>query len=151
MTSRRGSNRPEKIAIDPDDGHAALLGRSGVEHQYFVTAPCSVSDTNPDDVTDYLVLYLFDLDGKLVEADIRELGRAGAYDRDVDARTEAALLGRLRSRTVERISVAPFTVERFGHTFGLVAEVRFGEWRVNAMPGDYMEFFPPWDSGIYDT
>lgn len=116
-----------------------------------MTAPFAVSDANPDIVTDYLVLYLFDLDGKLVEADIRELGRAGAYGREVDARTEAALLGRLRSRTVERISVAPFTVEHFGHTFGLVADVRFGEWRVNAMPGDYMEFFAPWDSGVFDT
>ena len=53
-----------------------------------------------------------------------------------------------------RIEIAPFAVERFGTTFGLVPrtpETDEDEWVVEAQPGNYMAFFEPWDSGIYDT
>jgi hypothetical protein len=50
--------------------------------------------------------------------------------------------------------VAPFAVERFGTTFGLVLRVPDEDgdrWAVEAQPGNYMAFFEPWDSGVYDT
>jgi hypothetical protein len=45
-------------------------------------------------------------------------------------------------------------VERFGTTFGLVLRQPEDEddpWAVEVMPGNYMAFFEPWDSGDYDT
>jgi hypothetical protein len=56
--------------------------------------------------------------------------------------------------TFERIEVAPFSVERFGTTFGLVPlepEEEDDEWSVEVQPGNYMAFLEPWDSGEYDT
>ena len=48
--------------------------------------------------------------------------------------------------------MTPFSVERFGTTFGLVAqEDDDGGWTVVMQPGGSMVFIPPWDSGIYDT
>lgn len=54
----------------------------------------------------------------------------------------------------QRIEVRPFSVERFGTQFGLVAtEVNDdpGVWTVELLPGNYMAFFAPWNSGDYDT
>ena len=56
--------------------------------------------------------------------------------------------------TFERIEVKPFAIERFGVTFGLVLREPEEEddiWAVEALPGNYMAFFEPWDSGEYDT
>ncbi len=54
----------------------------------------------------------------------------------------------------ERIEVAPFAVEGFGTTFGLVLREPEDEedvWAVEVQPGNDMAFFEPWDSGDYDT
>ena len=56
--------------------------------------------------------------------------------------------------TYDRIEVAPFAVERFGTTFGLVLrdpEEEDDPWAIEMQPGNYMAFFEPWDSGDYDT
>jgi hypothetical protein len=55
---------------------------------------------------------------------------------------------------IGRIEVKPFAIERFGVTFGLVprpSDIPGDSWAVEAMPGNYMAFFEPWDSGEYDT
>ena len=64
------------------------------------------------------------------------------------------LLASLGNVTFERIIVAPFVVERFGVQFGLIPrepEEPDEDWCVTLQPGDYMCFWPPWDSGEYDT
>ncbi|MCU1676163.1 MAG: hypothetical protein JWM93_921 [Frankiales bacterium] len=56
--------------------------------------------------------------------------------------------------TFERIEVAPFAIERFGTTFGLVLREPKDEdevWAVEVQPGNYMAFFEPWDGGDYDA
>jgi len=56
--------------------------------------------------------------------------------------------------SLERIEVAPFSIERFDTTFGLVLrhpEEDGDPWAVEVQPGNYMAFFEPWDSGEYDT
>ncbi|MEU3456907.1 hypothetical protein ABZ671_25400 [Micromonospora sp. NPDC006766] len=56
--------------------------------------------------------------------------------------------------TFGRIEVAPFAVERFGTTFGLIPQPpEDGDdfWWVELHPGNYMAFTAPWDSGEYDT
>jgi len=53
-----------------------------------------------------------------------------------------------------RIEVAPFSVSRFGETFGLVPQELDddeGCWAVELLAGRMMVFFAPWDSGKYDT
>ena len=54
----------------------------------------------------------------------------------------------------ERIVIAPFSLDKFGTTFGLVLRQPEDEddpWAVQVQPGNYMAFFEPWDSGEYDT
>jgi hypothetical protein len=54
----------------------------------------------------------------------------------------------------DRIEVKPFAVERLGRRFGLIPrepEEDDDPWAVEMMPGNYMAFFEPWDSGDYDT
>jgi hypothetical protein len=54
----------------------------------------------------------------------------------------------------ERIEVAPFSIDRFGIKFGLILREPEDEddvWAVELLPGNYMAFFEPWDSGDYDT
>jgi hypothetical protein len=64
---------------------------------------------------------------------------------------------RRRSRLVQRlqrIEIAPFTMDRFGTTFGLIPrppEDDDNGWWVDVEPGNYMAFHEPWDSGDYDT
>jgi hypothetical protein len=53
-----------------------------------------------------------------------------------------------------RIEVAPFAIQRFGTTFGLVLRepTEAGDsWAVEVQPGNFMAFFAPWDSGVYET
>jgi hypothetical protein len=54
----------------------------------------------------------------------------------------------------DRIEIAPFSIEKFGITFGLIPNELEDEddmLSISLMPGDYMAFYEPWDSGDYDT
>lgn len=56
--------------------------------------------------------------------------------------------------TYDRIEVCRFSIERFGTQFGLIAcevEDDPGVWTVELQPGNYIAFWEPWDSGVYDT
>jgi hypothetical protein len=74
-------------------------------------------------------------------------------------REEAELLFELRLSELGdvefgRIEIAPFQVERFGTTFGLIPrppEDEGDSWWVEMQPGNYMAFHEPFDSGEYDT
>ena len=75
-------------------------------------------------------------------------------DEDVARQTFEKRLTELGEVTFDRIEVKPFSLERFGLTFGLVLRVPEDEedvWAVELLPGNYMAFFEPWDSGEYDT
>jgi hypothetical protein len=65
-----------------------------------------------------------------------------------------ARLAQLGPVTFGRIEVAPFAVERFGTTFGLIPrppEEEDDGWWVELHPGNYMAFSEPSDEGGYDT
>jgi hypothetical protein len=76
-----------------------------------------------------------------------------------DGEARALLIRRLAElgpTSRERIQVSPFSLERFGITFGFVprppdAEDENPEWWVEVMPGNHMAFHEPWDSEEYDT
>ncbi|MNY74702.1 hypothetical protein D3C86_2137960 [compost metagenome] len=75
-------------------------------------------------------------------------------DRAERRRLYEARLLELGEVTYQRINVVPFALERFGTTFGLVVRPPDDDedvWAVEMQPGNYMAFFEPWDSGIYDT
>jgi hypothetical protein len=136
---------PERIAIDPDDFQARHVGHTADGRQFFLTRPFEPGGR------EFVALYLFGADGSFTEARIDEFGAGDGAAADRAHRERLRGLGEV---TNDRISVAPFSAERFGTTFGLISappETADDIWWVTAEPGDYMAFSPPWDCGIYDT
>jgi hypothetical protein len=147
------SGAPKKIAIEHDDYHAEHVGHTKDGRQFFLTTPFEPAGPRGEG-SEFVALYLFDADGKLLEAKIDNFGpRARMNDAD-RRRLYEKRLEELGPVTLERIEVAPFAIERLGTTFGLVIrepEQEGDPWAVEAQPGNYMAFFEPWDSGEYDT
>jgi hypothetical protein len=129
------------------------VGRTADGRQFFLTTPfVAASQRHPGG--EFVALYLFDRTGILVEAKIDDFGPRATLDKDARRKLYEARLKELGPIEFGRIEVAPFAVERFGTVFGLVPrepEEPDDVWAVEVMPGNYMAFFEPWDSGIYDT
>jgi hypothetical protein len=146
---------PDLIAIDHDDYHAEHVGRTTDGRQFFLTTPFEpASSAGASDGCEFVALYLFDAAGKLLEARIDVFGPRATMSDDERRRLYQQRLHELGDVSFERIEVAPFAVERFGTTFGLVLRAPEDEddpWAVEVQPGNYMAFFEPWDSGDYDT
>jgi hypothetical protein len=144
---------PSSIAIEHDDYHAQHVGRTSDDRQFFLTTPFEPAIGGREG-SEFVALYLFDKAGKLLEAKIDNFGPRAKLD---DTKRRALYNQRLEELgdvTFQRIEVAPFAVQRFGTTFGLVLrepEEEGDAWAVEAQPGNYMAFFEPWDSGEYDT
>ncbi|MET0418117.1 MAG: hypothetical protein ABW022_19065 [Actinoplanes sp.] len=130
--------RPQRVAIDHDDYKASYVGHTADGGQFFLTTPFIPGDR------DFVALYLFDSDGRFLEAKIDPF----------DEKLYESRIKDLEDATFGRIAIEPFEVERFGETFGLIVdepEAIGDRWWVTVEPGDYMAFAPPWDLGIYDT
>lgn len=151
---------PRHVRINLDDHHAQYVGRLPDGRQYFLTQPFAPRFEH-DAGGQYIALYLFDAYGDLLEARVFDERAEGLLTRtQVDAFCDALLaaLGPVRPGDIR---VAPFSVERFGRTFGLIhdagmdgddADAEDDEataW-VTVEPGNYMAFSAPWD-GDYDT
>ncbi len=140
------------IALNLDDSCARFVGTAADGRQFFLTTPYTPA-AGAALRHEYLALYLFDADGKLLEARVRDLGpRRGLRVRAAQAAKDE-LLAELGTITPGGIHIFPFAVEQLGLTFGLVPDAPDddeGEPLVLAMPGAYMEFSAPWDDG-YDT
>ena len=144
---------PKLIAIDHDDYHAEHVGRTAGGRQFFLTRPFEPAN-NGSEGCEYFALYLFDAEGKLLDAQIDNLGPRALINEDEYWRLYEQRLHNLGSVSFERIAVAPFSIERFGTTFGLVLRHPEDEndvWAVELQPGNYMAFFEPWDDGEYYT
>jgi hypothetical protein len=144
---------PELIAIEHDEFHAEHVGRTADGRQFFLTTPFeAVIDGRADN--HFVALFLFDDAGKLLEAKINQFGSRTPVN---DQKRQDLYQQRLRELgdvSFERIEVAPFSIERFGTTFGLIPrppEEDGDSWWVELHPGNYMAFHEPWDSGEYDT
>lgn len=144
---------PDLLAIDPDDHHARHVGRTADGRQFFLTTPFEPPMRRRPG-NEFVALFLFDRQGKLIEAKIDQFGPRRTMD---EAKRRAAYDARLRELgkvTFQRIEVAPFCVKRFCTRFGLIAqrpEEEGDEWVVELHPGNFMAFYAPWDSGDYDT
>ena len=104
--------------------------------------------------SEYVALFLFDGNGKFLEAKIDDFGPRGTFDDEERRNLYLKRLAELGNVTFCRIEVEPFVVNRLGTDFGLIPREPEDEedvWAVELMPGNYMAFFEPWDSGEYDT
>jgi hypothetical protein len=144
---------PTLIAINHDDYHAKHVGRTAGGWQFFLTTPFVPAKAEVAGA-EFVALYLFHAAGQLMEAVIDNFGptcHPGQRCAPSSLRTATTGTGQV---TFERIEVAPFALDRFGTTFGLVVRQPDSEdegYAVELHPGIYMAFFEPWDSGDYDT
>jgi hypothetical protein len=144
---------PTKIAIDHDDYYAEFVGHTHDGRQFFLTTPFEPADGDSKG-REFLALFLFDGSGKLLEAKIDDFGPRESLDEEKRSALLDQHLEDLGDVSFRRIEVAPFSVRRFGSEFGLISrppEDDAEDWCVELLPGNYMAFFPPWDSGEYDT
>jgi hypothetical protein len=151
------TGRPSRIAINHDDFDARYVGHLADGRQFFLTTPFLTDEDSPDlqpTNRDFMAQYLFDKDGRFLEAEIDELKVAESLDGAEIDRAYQARLDKLGKVTFDRIEIEPFAVERFGAEFGLITQAPEGPddiWWVTVEPGNYMAFAAPWDCGIYDT
>jgi hypothetical protein len=144
---------PDKIAIGHDDYHAEHVGHTADGRQFFLTTPF-VPAVGGSAGREFIALYLFDRDGRFVDARIDDLGSRADMDQQRAQRIVAERLSELGEVEYGRIEIEPFQVDRFGVTFGLVprpSEDEEDDWWVEVQPGNYMAFHEPFDSGEYDT
>jgi hypothetical protein len=103
---------------------------------------------------EFIAVYLFDADGTLLEARIDDLGIRSEVDEDAAHELIERRVAELGALSYGDIEVQPFSVQRFGTTFGLIPrppeEEDDDHWSVEVNPGNYMAFFEPWE-GDYDT
>lgn len=148
---------PKLLRINHDDYHAKYVGKTKAGEQFFLTFPFAPT-LNGQIGGNYIALYRFDEFGALTQSQIyyehaEGLTTQTAVDKFVDR-----LLEGLGPHRFCNIRVSPFSLEKFGRTFGLVFDP--GEESdnedddfdvcVTVEPGNYMAFNPPWD-GEYDT
>ncbi len=153
LVTEMSNQPPERVAINHDDYHAKHEGRTADGRQFFLTTPFEPAFPGTSG-NEFVALYLFDPEGRLLEASIDQFGPRAGLDDSARASVYEKRLKELGPVTFERIEVAPFTVERFGTSFGLVLrppDDKIDVWAVEVQPGNYMAFFEPWDSGEYDT
>jgi hypothetical protein len=145
---------PRLIAINHGNHHAEHIGRTADGQQFFLTTPFQPARGEDEPGCEYAALFLFDSAGALLEARVLSFGPRATLDEAKRRAVRDLWLRELGDVSFGRIEVAPFSVERFGTQFGLIPREPEDEddvWAVELLPGNYMAFFEPWDSGDYDT
>ncbi len=143
---------PARIRINHDDYHASHVGTLSDGRQFFMTQPF-VPAVGRERGREFIAVYLFDADGAFLEARIDDLGPRKSVDEAAARALFVKRFAELGEASFGPVEVAPFEVERFGISFGLIPqppEEEDEDWCVIAEPGNVMAFYPPWD-GDYDT
>jgi hypothetical protein len=146
---------PARIPIAHDDHYAARIGHLKDGRQFFVTTPF-VPPLGSNAGREFIAVYLFDAAGTFPEARVDDLGVRSNVDEGAARTLLEKRLAELGPLSYGDIEVQPFSVERFGTTFGLVPRPPDDDDdddsppSVEMQPGNYMAFFEPWD-GTYDT
>jgi hypothetical protein len=154
------ANPPEKVHLIPDDYHIERVGR-------FPDGKLIYQETqlwyDGNDTRDFVVSYVFDMDGNLIDDVVTLVGVRGRYAKDAMATARSQHEEMYGDFEITDIWVKPFSINRHDLVFGLLAErpyddedeVEFEDgddgWRVTAMPGNTLQFYAPWDEGLYDT
>lgn len=145
--------RPELIAINHDDYHAEHIGRTKDNIQFLLTTPFEPKLPTSEGC-EYLALFKFDLEGNLIDSELEVFGPRDTYDENKRKTQYLELLKGLGKVEYQRIEVKPFSIKYNGIDIGLIVREPEDEddiWAVELLPGNYMAFFEPWDSGEYDT
>ena len=146
---------PRRSRINHDDYHAKHVGLTADGRQFFLTTPFVPALHRGTAAVSSIALFLFDLEGDLLDAKIEDLGPRAKLDRSAARQRYQATLDGLGEVEFGGIDVAPFTVRRFGTELRPdPARARRTEddvFAVEMQPGNYMAFFAPWDRGFYDT
>lgn len=94
-------------------------------------------------------------DGCLASVTINDFGPRATLDHEARIRRRDALLASLGDYRHAAIRIAPFEVEAWGVTFGLVLNHIEDEgeeqWQAVVEPGNCMCSWAPWTDGLYDT
>lgn len=140
---------PEKIHLIPDGLDLRNVGRLGDGRLFFVDRQL---DSAAGKTRDFVCTFLFAPDGMLVDHTIELIGTRGSYPEGRVGDAEKRQLEALGARMRTDIWVRLFSVESKNAVFGLIPRrLDTGEWRVDCMPGNTLEFFPPWEAGDFDT
>ena len=140
---------PEKIYLVPDDYRIEQAGHLADGRLFWVDVQLSSANGQTQD---FICTYVFDADGNLTGHIIELIGARGEYQAGAVERAIGNQLAALGDHTQAAIWVRPFQVESHDVIFGLVPRQVFGgEWRVDAMPGNTLSFYAPWEAGEYDT
>ena len=110
---------------------------------------------------DFVVTYIFDLEGTLIQSDIQDLGLRSDPNRRNPSEVVLQQKEKIGSGQLAEIWVHPFAVKSHDKVFGLVVRKpepdepqdiydESGPF-VDALPGWTLMFYPPWDEGNYDT
>jgi len=149
-------SKPETITIGRDRHHAKFVGTAQDGSQFFLTTPFEPAIDDYDGCK-YIALFIFDSDGTLVNHDIDALGSRKSLDKKLEKAKLKEKIKSLGKINYGDIVVKPFSIMHNGVEFGLIAsemdpeDSDDGGWTVELLPGNYMAFFEPWDSGEYDT
>lgn len=144
-TEEQNMGPPELVTIEHDDYHAKYIGRTATGLQFFFP-PIFVPFGD-----EFVVLFLFNEAGDLVESKIENFGPRSTFDAERARALRAEWLAQLEPFQFQDIRVKPFFVEHSGELLGMIPVKWDTEWGVHVLPGDVMAFHEPWDSGIYDT
>ena len=145
---------PEVIPIVHDEYHTQHIGKTADGIQFIMAAPF-VPATDTTKGCEFLALYLFNRQGKLIEAQIENLGPRSELD-ETDAKEKyESMLKALGEVEFCDVNISPFSVNKYDVEFGLLkTDSEFVEDEEDISlefhPGNYMSFYPPWD-GDYDT
>ena len=141
---------PERITIVPDDYHAEYVGTAEDGRRFFVSTPF-IPGEGVGGGNEFIATFFWRPDGSYDSMNVQEFGPRDSLDHVAREAAMAKHLSDLGDYQLEEISVAPFSENVFGTSFGLVPQAYDGMVSINLMPGDSMAFFEPWDSGEYDT
>jgi hypothetical protein len=154
------ANPPDKIHLIPDDYHIERVGKLPNGNLIYQETQLFYDEEN---TSDFVVSYIFDADGNLIDDLVTLVGVRGVYGKEAMAASRALHEKAFGKFEIVDIWVKPFSIQRHGMIFGFVAERPYDDdeeveleewddgWRVTAMPGNTLQFFAPWDEGPYDT
>jgi hypothetical protein len=147
--SAASTSAPEKIHLVPDDYRIEHAGHLADGRLFWVDVQLNSANGQTQD---FVCTYVFDADGNLSANPIELIGARGEYQAGAVEQAIGSQLTALGAHTQAAIWVRPFQVESHGAVFGLVPrQTPDGEWRVEAMPGNTLSFYAPWEAGEYDT
>lgn len=153
-TSDEGDVRAFGFPLVPDDYHLHNVGKTAQGNGYWIDVQLAIEE---EGTRDFVAAYVFDRMGNLISSEVVDRGlRSGKPAQTLDE-TIGKLKKKIDAKDVTEIVVKPFAVSFYGHTFGLVVrEAEDGdepseETLIDAMPGNTLMFYGPWNLCNYDT